>query len=136
MAKTREDRRAFWRGHVQAWRQSGQRRDAYCAEHGLNAQTFNVWVGRLREEFRSGGSTGSDRQRRGRAVREAGEETGTATFIPVEVSAAQTDEVPVATETAAAAPLEVEVGGVTVRVPADAATETLERVIAAARRAS
>ena len=49
MAKGRGERREFWRQHVHAWRQSGQRREAYCHENGLNPQTFNVWVSRLRE---------------------------------------------------------------------------------------
>ena len=55
MAKGRGERREFWRQHVRAWRQSGQRREAYCREHDLNPQTFNVWVGRLRDEFRPTG---------------------------------------------------------------------------------
>jgi transposase-like protein len=59
MAKGRGERREFRRQHVRAWRQSGQRRKEYCREHDLNPQTFNVWVGRLRDEFRPSGR-GSD----------------------------------------------------------------------------
>jgi hypothetical protein len=32
MAKGRGERREFWRQHVRAWRQSGQRREDYCHE--------------------------------------------------------------------------------------------------------
>jgi len=121
MAKTRSDRRAFWRGHVRAWRQSNQRRDAYCAEHGLSPQTFNVWVGRLRHEFRPDGSVD------GAA---GGDEATSATFVPVEVA----EETNAATGASPAA-IEVDAGGVTVRVPAEADAEVLTRVITAARQA-
>jgi hypothetical protein len=48
-----------WGQHVRAWRRSGQRREAYCHEQGLKPQTFNAWVGRLREKCRPTG-TGAD----------------------------------------------------------------------------
>ena len=87
MAKTREDRRQFWREHVQAWRRSGDRRDDYCREHGLNEQTFNLWVGRLRDELQPG-SKGAARM-----TDKARPETSDApTFIPVEIAA--DDEAP------------------------------------------
>jgi hypothetical protein len=39
MARTREDRRQFWRDHVCAWRRSGEQTDDYCRKHDLNVQT-------------------------------------------------------------------------------------------------
>jgi hypothetical protein len=120
MAKGRGERREFWCQHVRAWRQSGQRREDYCREHGLNPQTFNVWIGRLREEFRP-----TDSQSNGADGAE------TATFVPVEV----TSETEAATATGTAEPpIEIEAGGVTLRVAQDADTDVLTRVITAARR--
>jgi hypothetical protein len=122
MAKGRGERREFWRQHVRAWRQSGQRREAYCREHDLNPQTFNVWVGRLQDEFRPT-PTGSD----------DGDGADTATFVPVEV----TSESDAAAATAnTAPPIEIEAGGVKLRVAQDADTDVLTRIITAARRSA
>jgi len=47
MAGTRsmgmEERRRYWKQHVEAWRSSGLSRRAYCLEHGLTAKTFSYW---------------------------------------------------------------------------------------------
>jgi hypothetical protein len=129
MAKTREDRRQFWRDHVQAWRRSGDRRDDYCREHGLNEQTFNLWVGRLRDELRPG-SNGAPR-----TTDKASPETSAApTFIPVEIVA--DDETPSNSGSTPTSTIEVDAGSVTLRVGADADTEVLARIITAARRAT
>jgi hypothetical protein len=122
MAKGRGERREFWRQHVRAWRRSGQRREDYCHEHGLNPQTFNVWVGRLRDEFRPTGMGSDDAT--------AAE---TATFVPVEVTSES--DAGAATGTAEP-PIEIEAGGVTLRVAQDADTDVLIRVITAARRSA
>jgi len=124
MAKTREERRQFWRGHIGAWRQSGQRREDYCREHGLNRQSFNVWVGRLRDEFRRGGA---------RSDRAAGGET--ATFVPVEVRSGGEPAAGTEPDTSDAR-IEIDAGGVTLRVSAEADTDVLARIITAARRAA
>ena len=129
MAKTREDRRQFWREHVLAWHRSGDRRDDYCREHGLNVQTFNLWVGRLRDELQPG-SNGAPS-----TTDEARPETSDApTFIPVEIAA--DDEAPAMGDETRIAPIEVDAGGVTLRVSATADTEVLARIITAARRAA
>jgi hypothetical protein len=129
MAKTRDDRRRFWREHVHAWRRSGERRDDYCREHGLNVQTFNLWVGRLRDELRPDGKGA------GRTNGKVSPETSDApTFIPVEIAA--DDETPAAGDAKGMPPIEVDAGGVTLRVSARADTDVLARVIAAARRAT
>lgn len=129
MAKTREDRRQFWREHVHAWRRSGDRRDGYCREHGLNVETFNLWVGRLRDELRPGCNGAA------RTTGKASPETSDApTFIPVEVAA--DDETPTTGDETRILPIEVDAGGVTLRVSATADTDVLARIITAARRAA
>ena len=40
-------RRRFWKGHVNGWRNSGQSRKHYCQEHGLKVSTFRYWCSRL-----------------------------------------------------------------------------------------
>ena len=124
MAKTREDRRQFWRSHVHAWRRSGQRRADYCTAHSLNPHTFNTWVGRLRDELRPGGAP---------THQTAAAEP--ATFVPVEV-AAESEPPGEASPSMSDAPIEVDAGGVTLRVAAGADTAVLARVITAARRAA
>src|SRR5918995_3367299 len=43
---------AYWRVHVEAWRDSGQSRGEYCAAHGLSRQTFGWWTWRLDRQGR------------------------------------------------------------------------------------
>lgn len=38
----RAERRAYWREHIERWRQSGQRKQAICRTHGLNPEVFSV----------------------------------------------------------------------------------------------
>lgn len=40
---TREERRAYWRGHVEAWSESEQSKQGYCRAHGLNPASFYRW---------------------------------------------------------------------------------------------
>ena len=44
---------AYWRVHVEAWRDSGQSRGEYCALHGLSRKTFGWWAWRLDRQERS-----------------------------------------------------------------------------------
>lgn len=44
---TREERRAYWRGHVEAWSESEQSKQGYCRAHGLNPASFYRWQGKL-----------------------------------------------------------------------------------------
>jgi hypothetical protein len=129
MPKTREDRRQFWREHVHAWRRTGERRDDYCREHGLNVQTFNLWVGRLRNELRPG-SNGAART----ADKASAETSDAPTFIPVEIAA--DDKTPTHGSETSTPTIEIDAGGVTFRAGADADTELLARIITAARRAA
>lgn len=41
---------SFWRGHVEAWRTSGQSRGDYCAAQGLSRKTFGWWAWRFDRE--------------------------------------------------------------------------------------
>jgi hypothetical protein len=43
---------AYWRVHVEAWRDSGQSRGEYCALHGLSRKTFGWWAWRLDRQGR------------------------------------------------------------------------------------
>jgi hypothetical protein len=44
----REDKRTWWRNHLQAQRESGQTQAAYCRTHGLDPRYFTRWKGKLR----------------------------------------------------------------------------------------
>jgi hypothetical protein len=38
---------AHWRGHVDAWRASGDSQKAYCEQHGLRSHSLSYWHLRL-----------------------------------------------------------------------------------------
>ena len=40
-------KRAFWQSHMEGWKGSGQSKQAYCREHGLNSASFYRWHGKL-----------------------------------------------------------------------------------------
>src|SRR6516164_7451494 len=40
-------RQAYWAVHMEAWRQSGLARTAYCHHHRLNRRTFDRWMNYL-----------------------------------------------------------------------------------------
>lgn len=44
---TREERRIYWRDHIERWRQSGQSKQGYCRAQGLNPASFYRWQGKL-----------------------------------------------------------------------------------------
>jgi hypothetical protein len=44
---SREQRRRFWRQHVEGWQQSGLNQVAYCRRHDLNPQQFYRWRQRI-----------------------------------------------------------------------------------------
>ena len=41
---------AYWRGHVEGWRASGDSQKAYCARNGLKAGSLSYWHRRLAKE--------------------------------------------------------------------------------------
>lgn len=106
---------SFWRGHVEAWRASGQSRGDYCAAQGVSRKTFGWWAWRL------------DRERR---PAETGGQAGR--FLPVEVAEiAPAVDVP-AGGTIAIADARIEIAlpdGVAVRVGAGFDAAALQRVL-------
>ena len=106
---------AYWRVHVEAWRDSGQSRGEYCALHGLSRKTFGWWAWRL---DRQGCPTPTDTA---------------AHFLPVEIA-----EVPDRDEAGAAAvEARIEIAlpdGVRVRVGRDVDGAALRRVLGALGR--
>ena len=46
---SRSERAAFWRDHIESWRESGQTQAAYCAERGLSVKSLAYWLRRLRK---------------------------------------------------------------------------------------
>ena len=49
-ARTRDERRAFWREHIEAWKLGNQSQKTYCAERGLSHSMFHRWRARLKHE--------------------------------------------------------------------------------------
>ena len=48
----RQDR-DYWSRHVEAWRQSGQSRKAYCEKHGLSYWSMRDWIRKLADPVAS-----------------------------------------------------------------------------------
>lgn len=108
-------RESFWRGHVEAWRASGQSRGDYCAAQGLSRKTFGWWAWRFDREPRPA---------------ETGVPVGR--FLPVEVAAitATTEEPDVGTMAVADERIEIALpDGVAVRVGSGFDAEALRRVL-------
>jgi hypothetical protein len=40
---TPSEKHAFWKQHIEGWRNSGKSQKAYCAEHGLSFSNFGYW---------------------------------------------------------------------------------------------
>ncbi len=49
----RAERRAYWQGHLQRWRASGQSKQAHCREHGLKPANLYRWC--AKESYRGQG---------------------------------------------------------------------------------
>ena len=47
---TRDERRAFWHGHFEAWSSGDESQAAYCRRHGLSPMTFSQWKSRFERE--------------------------------------------------------------------------------------
>lgn len=105
-------RRAQWLEHVRAWRASGVSRSQYAAKAGLSPQTLGWYAWRFEADGEELDVPRKPR-RRGKAI-------DLAPGMPVvEITALPTS----------AAPLELEVAGVTVRLPTDFDATTLTRVL-------
>jgi transposase len=119
MAKGQRDRakERHWRGHLAAWRRSGQSVRAYCAAQGLSEPSFYAWRRvLLQRDGRSGikvapGATSPSAALAGRSP-----------FVPVRL----------VEEATSAASVEVVLrGGRVVRVAAGFTAQTLREVVAA-----
>ena len=95
--------REEWRSTIAEWRASGLSREEYCEPRGLNARTMAWWEGTLARGGRGGGGS------RARATK----------FVEVTSAVAGIDT-----------RLELELGGVHVRVPASFDDGALRRVLA------
>lgn len=63
-----QEKRAYWQGHVRAWRESGQSQVGYCAEHGIASRSLAYWIK-------------SERRR-----------TGALTLVPISLSPLRNDD--------------------------------------------
>jgi transposase len=97
----------YWRGHLEAWRRSGQSVRGYCRDEGLSEPSFYAWRRVLAE-------------RRGR--KNSAASVSVSPFVPVRL----------VEEAASGAAVEVVVrGGRVVRVAAGFAAQTLREVVVA-----
>ena len=104
----------WWLEHVRRWKNSGLSRGEYAAQAGLNPQTLGWYAWKLKPAVGKG---------RGSKISKVVSREATMQLAPgvpvVEVLPAVT----------AASTLELDVAGVTVRVPADFEPHTLSRVL-------
>lgn len=47
---TRDERRALWLGHFEAWSAGEESQAAYCRRHGLSPMTFSQWKRRFERQ--------------------------------------------------------------------------------------
>ena len=120
MAKGQRDpiKERRWRGHLAAWRRSGQSVRAYCAAQGLSEPSFYSWRRVLaRPERRRGAKAAA-----GNGTASTAGFTERSPFVPVRL----------VEDTALAAAIEVILrGGRVLRVTAGFSVQTLREVVAA-----
>ena len=73
--EAKEDRQAFWRGHVVSWRESGLSQIGYCRQNHLRAARFSYWKRRFDDEDASDEARASVRLVRLPLAEEADEKT-------------------------------------------------------------
>jgi transposase len=119
MAKGRRDpiKERRWRGHLAAWRRSGQSVRAYCAAQGLSEPSFYSWRRVLTRPERRRGKTAA-----GDGTPSTAGFTQPSLFVPVRL----------VEDTTPAAAIEVVLrGGRVLRVAAGFVAQTLREVVAA-----
>jgi transposase-like protein len=47
---TTEEKRQYWKTHIQAWQESGQSQIEYCRNHNIKKSTLGYWRTRLTRE--------------------------------------------------------------------------------------
>ena len=50
-----ENKRDFWRRHIEGWRQSKLSQKTYCQQQGISFASFGYWRARLKRQTESGG---------------------------------------------------------------------------------
>lgn len=119
--RSRAWRRAWWRNHVDVWRDSGLSGAEYCRRHGLKPQSFYWWRGRFTRE--DGGSS----KRRGA---ESPDSTQSSKAVECSSSASVFTEIRLASLPSASCGVEVVLSGERrVRVEPGFDEETLVRVV-------
>lgn len=58
-----QQRRTFWRAHLEAWSDSGLRQSDYCRIHGLAPQQFSHWKHKLLSPARRDSNCTSNKAR-------------------------------------------------------------------------
>ncbi len=48
--KTAQSKRDYWQAHVEAWKNSTLKQEAYCLQAGIRYNTFVYWKGHLRDK--------------------------------------------------------------------------------------
>jgi transposase-like protein len=124
------EREAFWREHVGAWRDELERAERagrepvtvreFCRGRGLREPSFYFWRRELSRRELAG------RELAGRVGTPAARREPVAIFAPVTVR-------PASAKAPEPSPIELEVGGVTLRVPPNFDEATLARLIAVLR---
>jgi transposase-like protein len=105
-------RETHWRRVVERWKASGQPKTVFCAREGINPPSLHRWLRELERRDGSGPrEPGSQRRRAGNAPR----------FVPVRIA--------MSASTAAAPPIEVQVGEHRLRVSPGFDPETLRQVL-------
>ena len=49
ITEEQEQKRKFWRRHIEQWEKSGSTQAEYCRRHRLSAKSFVYWKGRFRD---------------------------------------------------------------------------------------
>jgi hypothetical protein len=52
--KSKEEKRRYWQGHIESWRQSGLSQAEYCRRNTLPIKSFGYWKSRNSRSSRGG----------------------------------------------------------------------------------
>jgi hypothetical protein len=48
--KTTEEKRSFWKSHLESWKKTTKSQSQYCHDHSISYTAFNYWRNRLNKE--------------------------------------------------------------------------------------
>jgi transposase len=112
--QAKAQREAFWRDVIRGWKASGLSMTEFCKGENLSAASLHYWIGEIRRRDEKGARTRSS------APKPAA--TTKTSFVPVRV---------VGSARKSAEPIEIVVGGHTIRVRAGFDPEALRQVVRA-----